>query len=149
MALTDPKDWDSIRVTVDGKTVKLDEAFEVFEDIFDDAEEAFKHIEHAFAGVDKDIHAKVDALKKRVVKERPDEYEYIPDEDEEDYDIYHRTIRNRRSNLHKLIIMFAVITLLVFGGLFYVVVTLESKPEVEAPSTLEETKPTEKLEKLL
>ena len=145
MALTDPKDWDSIRVTVDGKTVKLDEAFEVFEDIFDDAEEAFKHLEHAFAGVDKDIHAKVDALKKRVVKERPDEYEYIPDEGERGY---HKD-RNRIKGLHKLIIMFAVITLLVFGGLFYVVVTLESKPEVEAPSTLEETKPTEKLEKLL
>jgi len=138
-----------ITVKIGDQIVDLEDAFEEFENLFGDLDETFEQMENAFKIVDKDIHTKLNEVKKRVVKKKPDEYEYIPDEDEDDYDIYHRTIRNRRSNLHKLIIMFAVITLLVFGGLFYVVVTLESKPEVEAPSTLEETKPTEKLEKLL
>ena len=140
----DPKDWDSIKVTVDGKTVKLEDAFEVFEDIFDDAEEVFKHIEKAFASVDKDIHTKVDALKKRVVKERPDEYEYIPDEGERGY---HEDYK-RRSNIHKLILMFSLIILLVFGGLFYMAMTLESKPEVGTQEKIESTTKYEELEKL-
>ena len=146
MALTDPKEWDEIRVTVDGRTVKLDEAFEVFEDIFDDAEEAFKHIEKAFAHVDADIHDKVNDLRKVVAKSRPDEFEYVPDKGEKGY----YQDRKRKNVIHRAIIGMLIFLLLVFSGLFYMAVTLESNPpaEVGPPSTNESTTTYEELEKL-
>jgi hypothetical protein len=144
MSLTDPKEWDEIRVTVDGKTVKLEDAFEVFEDLFDDAEEAFKHIEEAFAHVDADIHDKVNDLRKVIAKSRPDEFEYIPDRGEHWFGI-----SKRKNTIHRAIIGMLIFLLLVFSGLFYMAVTLESKPaEFGAPSTNESTTTYEELEKL-
>ena len=144
MAPTNTRKWDNIQISVDGKTVKLEDAFEVFEDIFDDAEEAFKHMENAFRSVDKDIHEKVDILRKKLAEDRPDEYEYISDE----VDRRFKKSRRNRNNIHRLIIAFTITTLLIFAGLFYMAITLESEQDAGNIKTLEPTKTYEELEKL-
>ena len=140
-----------LNLEIEGKQISLEDAFEVFEDIFEDADRAFDHLEMAFQHADPNIKEKVKELKRTITKGNSDKYEYVPDEDEDGYDeyIYQENRRyERRSNIHKLIIIFSVITLLIFGGLFYMAMTLESKPEFGAPTTNEPTKTYEELEKL-
>ena len=148
-----PTNYDKITITIDGKKVDLEDAFEVFENVFEDVDKAFDHMEEAFKTVDKGIHDKLNKLKMKLAAKKPDKYEYIPDEDEDidkkwkDHMEYRKTtvIRSKR-NLHAFMIgaaMFFIIAII-----FFVAIDSKDKPEFGEASKLDKPAITEKLEPL-
>ena len=154
MAPRHPREWDNVTIKIDGKKVDLEDAFEVFENVFEDVDKAFEHMEEAFKSVDTGIHDKLNKLKMKLAAKKPDKYEYIPDEDEdidkkwEDHMEYRKTtaIRAKR-NLHRFMIGATIGMLLVIAGIFLLAVTSEKDTEFGAPSKTQTTI-TEKLEPL-
>jgi hypothetical protein len=165
MALN-PKDWESISITIDGKKVNMEDAFDVFEDLFEDVDEAFQHMEDTFSKFDTNISEKINKLKMKIAAKKPDKYEYVPDKDEDMDDIktaakenidkqwddhmeYRKTavIRSKRS-LHIFMLGFVISMLLLIAILFFIAVDSDKK-DVGAPSSINEpAKITEKLEPL-
>jgi len=69
-----------LSVKIDGREVNLEDAVEVFEDLFDDdLEKVFDHMETTFAHIDKNIKEKMNKLKMKLAVTKPDKYEFIPE----------------------------------------------------------------------
>jgi len=160
-----PKEWDRVTIKIDGKSVDLEDAFEVFENVFEDVDEAFDHMENAFKTIDTSIHDKLNKLKIKLATKKPDKYEYIPDEDEdiyyrkttakenidkqwEDHMEYRKTavIRSKR-NLHTFMVGAGIGVLLVIAITFFLAIDSKDKKVFGAPSKAKPTI-TEKLEPL-
>jgi len=77
--ITDTK----LRVIMDGKEVDLEDAFYVFENIFEDMDDVFNEMEKVFGRVDRDIHNKLNKLKMKVAVKNPDRFNYISDHAQE------------------------------------------------------------------
>ena len=155
MAPINPKEWDSINVTVDGKTVDLEEAFEVFEGVFDDVEDVFKNMEDVFGRIDKDINSKLNKLKMKISAKKPDKYEYVPDENEtvderwaQHMEFREHSAKRAKKAMRNLIVIGGGALLIMFAVVFFwAAVEMNKDSETGEPS---KTPPaiTEKLEKL-
>ena len=142
-----------ITVKIDDKDVDLEDAFKVFEKVFEGMDETFDNMEIAFKAFDKNIHSKINEVKKRTVLKKSHKYEYVPDPDE-DVDerfesmLHEREtlVRKKKAALNMVIICSVLVGILSFAVIFF---TLTSKKDAEFgdPS---KTQPsiTEQLEKL-
>ncbi len=118
-----------IIVEYNGKSFDLEDAFEVFEEICDSTEEIFANMERLFGATDKDISSKVEELKKRMAKNRPDEFNYIPETDQEVE--FAKTISRTMDSLDyvkKIGAIVIFLSLFIIGGVILGLV-FKSKPE--------------------
>ena len=129
-----------ITTIFDGKEVNLEDAFETLEEIFESAEEVFENMEKVFSSHDTKIKFKVNELKKRIAAQRPDEFEYIPDEDEVDWDPRERIrveqARFRRSLLRTMILTISILAFISVISMFASIISTsnkETKVHKEAP----------------
>jgi len=143
-----------ITVKIDDKDVDLEDAFKVFEKIFEGVDETFDNMEIAFKQFDKNIHSKINEVKKRVVLKKPDKYEYVPDDGEGIDRRFERMIKEKEILLHRkkralrnVIICLILASFFMFVAVFFMSISSKKDPEFEAPS---KTQPaiTEQLEKL-
>jgi hypothetical protein len=147
------KDWDDIKlnVTVDGKKVDLEDAFEVFEGVFDDVEDVFKEMENVFSRVDSNIKDKMNKLKVKVAAKKPEKYDFVAEDDtEKKWQEHMRWKIERRKRAAKNLKVLAVVGLLflfiMFGVAFFVSMDKDGA-EFGAPPKGKPTV-TEKLERL-
>lgn len=143
-----------VTVKIDDKDVDLEDAFKVFEKIFEGVDETFDNMEIAFKQFDKNIHSKINEVKKRVVLNKPDKYEYVPDDDE-DVDVrFERMVNEREAILQRkkrafrnVIICLILASFFMFVAVFFMSISSKKDPEFGAPSK-EQPTVTEQLEKL-
>ena len=143
-----------ITVKIDDKDVDLEDAFKVFEKIFEGVDETFDNMEIAFKQFDKNIHSKINEVKKRVVLKKPDKYEYVPDDGEGIDRRFERMIKEKEILLHRKkralrnCLAFSMLAaLFLFVAVFFSIINSKEDPEFGGPS---KTQPaiTEQLEKL-
>lgn len=157
MAPINPKDWDDISVTVDGKSVDLEDAFDIFEEVFEDAEKAFEHMDKTFQMVDKNIGDKLNKLKIKLASKRPEKYEYVPESESDlsedaKWEQHMRTqmrLKRKSKAFRNLTLMFVLIACFFGFGAVFLTLTMDKEPEFGSPPKMEQqTKAPEKLEKL-
>lgn len=132
---TKTKNGEKITVQIDGKDVDLEDAFDVFHQIFEDVDKAFLKMEDTFSYVDKNIHSKLEELKKTLAKKRPNDFEYVEDEDT-DYDTFYEKVLHLYRNDRQyriyvaLILIFLIFVISIIG---FSIVASNDEPNKQPP----------------
>lgn len=136
-----------ITTIIDGKTVDLEDAFEVFEDLFDEMDDVFSEMESVFARTDANINAKLDELKMRVVAKNPERYDFIADSRQEERRFehelrsFHVNSAKRRQAARRTMLIMLTVAIFIFS-IAITSIILSNTKETEKTTTIEQIQST-------